>query len=89
MDPNIIFIDAGIALIITLLSFQYKTMWKHERRISKIEDDLYMNSKNPAKEPLTKKLENTYREVLNIKKDISQLDKKLAYLQAYIEEKRQ
>lgn len=87
MDPSIVFIDAAVAVLLFMMMLIIKYLWSHERRMTKIESDLYVSTKNPAAVPLTKKVEDTHNEVLNIKKTINIMDKNINKIFSVINKK--
>jgi len=73
-------VDAGsiaVGLIGVVLSLQVVTtsyLIKHERRISKIEGDLYVNSRNPTDYPITLQIADLMKDVSYIKEKVEKIE---------------
>ncbi|HDN81361.1 MAG TPA: hypothetical protein ENG41_01390 [Methanomicrobia archaeon] len=79
------FINAGISTILALQVAGLGILWKHERRIAKIEDDLYVNTGNPASVPLTKRIVDISNDIQHIRSKLEKMEKKFAEQHARIE----
>lgn len=72
------YISAAITVILGLQVLTLTTLFNHQRRLSRIEDDMYVDPKNPTSNPLTK-------QVADFRKDISDIKDKISCLEGKIE----
>ncbi len=78
MDPSLIIIaDILSGVAVFLMIFIIKTTVRHEKRIQRMENDLYVDSSNPTSMPLTKQVKNLQNDVVSIKEHCEKFDKKL------------
>lgn len=75
MESALILADILSALAVGLMLFVLKTTTKHEKRIQRIENDLYVDDENPTSMPLTKQVRNLQEDVSDIKKGLGKLNK--------------
>jgi len=74
------FTDLGIGTILALQTLFLSYLWKHERRINRIENDLYVSDDNPASLPLTK-------QIASLSKDIREIREKIIYIERMLNNK--
>lgn len=75
METALIIADVLSALAVCLMIFVLKTMTKHEKRIQKMENDLYLDPGNPTSMPLTKQVHNLQQDMTEIKEGLGKLNK--------------
>lgn len=66
-DIAMIYADIASTFAVTLMFIIIKTQNDQNKRILKIESDLYLNSGNPTSMPLTKQVFNLQQDVATIK----------------------
>lgn len=74
MEIALIIADVLSALAVALMLFVLKANIKHEKRIQKMENDLYLNPGNPTSMPLTQQVFNLQEDVSSIKESIGKLN---------------
>lgn len=74
MEIALIIADVLSALAVALMLFVLKANIKHEKRIQRMENDLYLNPKNPTSMPLTRQVVNLQKDVSSIKESIGKLN---------------
>lgn len=79
MDSALIIADMLSALAVALMLFILRTNIKHEKRIQKMENDLYLDSGNPTSMPLTQQVFNLQKDVSSIRKSMEKLDKMVTH----------
>lgn len=72
------YLNAAISVMLGLQVLTLTTLFNHQRRINRIEDDMYVDPKNPTSNPLTK-------QVADFRKDISDIKEKINCLEGKIE----
>lgn len=78
MDPSLIIIaDILSGMAVALMVFVLKTTKKHGERIQRMENDLYLDPKNPTSMPLTKQVYNLQQDVTKVKKSVDKLSKSI------------
>ena len=73
-DIAMIYADIASTFAVTLMFIIIKTQNDQNKRILKIESDLYLNSGNPTSMPLTKQVFNLQQDVANIKEHCEKLN---------------
>ncbi len=79
MDFAIILADVLGVLAVSLMLFVLKTMSKHEKRIQRMENDLYLDPGNPTSLPLTQQVFNLQKDVSEIKKSLGKLNEMVTH----------
>ncbi|GAH19262.1 unnamed protein product [marine sediment metagenome] len=74
MDIALIIADVLGVLAVSLMLFVLKANIKHEKRIQRMENDMYLNPKNPTSMPLTQQVFNLQEDVSSIKESIGKLN---------------
>ncbi|GAG75822.1 unnamed protein product [marine sediment metagenome] len=74
METALIIADILSAVAVALMLFVLKTNIKHEKRIQRMENDLYLNPGNPTSMPLTQQVFNLQKDVSSIKESIGKLN---------------
>ena len=69
-DLALVSANAFSALAVTLMIFVIKTQIKTDKRVSRVESDLYIDPENPAKEPLTKQVSDLADEIQKLNNNI-------------------
>lgn len=78
MEASLILLaDALAAMSVALMIFILKLSIKQEKRIQRMESDLYLDSKNPTSMPLTKQVFNLQKDVTEVKKSVGKLDESM------------
>lgn len=72
-DIAMIYADIASTFAVTLLFIIIKTQNDQNKRILKIENDLYLDSGNPTSMPLTKQVYNLQQDVATIKETTEKL----------------
>jgi len=72
------YVSGALTVILGLQVLTLTTLFNHQRRINRIEDDMYVDPKNPTSNPLTK-------QVADFRKDISDIKDKISCLEGKIE----
>jgi len=75
METALIIADILSALAVALMLFVLKTTAKHEKRIQRMENDLYLNPGNPTSMPLTQQVHNLQKDMTEIKNCLGKLNK--------------
>lgn len=65
------------ALAVGLMLWMLKNQKDYERRLSAIENDLYINPKNPSATPLTKQVHLLHEKMSGLKNDLAEQKKSL------------
>jgi len=71
------YISAAITVILGLQVLTLTTLFNHQRRLSRIEDDMYVDPKNPTSNPVTKQVADVVKDISDIKDKISCLEGKI------------
>jgi len=79
MEIALIIADVLSALAVALMLFVLKANIKHEKRIQRMENDLYLNPKNPTSMPLTRQVVNLQKDVSSIKESIGKLNEMMTH----------
>lgn len=79
MDIALILADVLGILAVSLMLFVLKTMGKHEKRIQRMENDMYLNPKNPTSMPLTQQVYNLQEDMTEIKKGLGKLNEMVTH----------
>lgn len=74
METALIIADVLSALAVALMLFVLKANIKHEKRIQRMENDLYLNPGNPTSMPLTQQVFNLQEDISSIKRSIGKLN---------------
>jgi tetrahydromethanopterin S-methyltransferase subunit B len=72
-DYAMIYADIASTFAVALMLLIIKIQYKQEKRITRIEDDLYLASDNPTSMPLTKQVYNLQQDVANIREHCKKL----------------
>ncbi len=79
MEYALILADILSALSVVLMLFVLKSNIKHEKRIQKMEEELYPNLEDPMSIPLTQQVHNLQEDMTEIKKGFEKLNKMVAH----------
>ena len=79
-DVALISANAFSALAVTLMIFVIKNQSKTDKRLQHVENDLYIDPKNPTSMPLTKQVADLKEEMVKNNKHIEDLNKTLEKL---------
>ncbi|RLF38196.1 MAG: hypothetical protein DRN03_00340 [Thermoplasmata archaeon] len=82
---SLVFTNAVITVILSLQVAGLGVLLKHERRISRMEDDLYVDPKNPASIPLTKRISDLADDLQHIKSKLENLEGKLTEVEKILQ----
>ena len=80
MDFLVVIADVFGGLAVLLMIFILKITTKHEKRIQKMENDLYLNPGNPTSMPLTQQVHNLQQDMSMVKKTCDSLEKGIGKL---------
>lgn len=79
MDIALILADVLGILAVSLMLFVLKTMGKHEKRIQRMENALYLDPGNPTSLPLTQQVFNLQKDVSEIKEGLGKLNEMVTH----------
>jgi vacuolar-type H+-ATPase subunit I/STV1 len=86
IDIGMIYADIASTFAVALMLIIIKTQYKQDRRIQKIEDDLYLDSCNPVSMPLTKQIFNLQQDMSLIKENFEKLNSTIENLNTIIQD---
>ena len=84
-DVALISANAFSALAVSLMIFVIRNQSKADKRIQRVESDLYIDPKNPTSMPLTKQVADLNGRVYNLKKEMTKNNKHIEDLNGTLE----